>query len=187
MAALLSQRWKDWGIKSWFRSCVINRVTTKKKVLLFQVLSVFAPSAHWIYFLDTATSSIFQRHETTQRRTGKFGDHMNIKRIDRRRRKKIAEDHTDRRSLQLFCYLPEDEGCGGHRMQPTWSLKTSVTSFISYIICNRLITFQTWCLQQQTALHCLMIVSLDDSPLLQHCSGLPKLVSLSQFWGSPQT
>lgn len=67
-----------------------------------------------------------------------------------------------------FCYLSEDEGCGVHRTQSTWSLKTSITTLISYLIHDRLITFQMWSLQHETTWHCLMIIPLDGSPFLQH-------------------
>ena len=81
---------------------------------------MFAPSPHWIYFLETATSSIFQRHETTQRHTGKFSDQMNIKRTDKKKRGKNWQKTTqtgDHYSCSVIC--PKMKAGGGGSQDAT--------------------------------------------------------------------
>lgn len=125
----LVPRWKS---KNWFRSCAINR-TEKKKVLLF--LRVFFPSPYWIYFLETATSSIFSHIKPNSETNRKIWWPDEYKELIKRREK--TADHTAGAHQHCPPICPQDMINMAFAMSTT-----ALLSFIKHRTFDRRIIFQ---------------------------------------------
>lgn len=121
-AMLLFSPVPRWKSKNWFRSCAINRTDRKKKkVLLF--LRVFSPSPYWIYFLETATSSIFSHIKPNSETNRKIWWPDEYKELIKRR----GKWQITRQELISTALLSV------HGTWSTWRLRMSTTALLSFI------------------------------------------------------
>lgn len=96
----LVQRWKR---KNWPRSCVINRTAKKKPCYSWEC---FFPSPYWIYFLETATSSMFGHIKPNSETNRKIWWPDEYKQLIKRRGKIAAHTASAHQHWPTIC--PQD-------------------------------------------------------------------------------
>lgn len=99
----------------------IEQTEKKKKVLLF--LRVFSPSPYWIYFLETATSSIFSHIKPNSETNRKIWWPDEYKELIKRR----GKCQITRQELISTALLSV------HGTWSTWRLRMSTTALLSFI------------------------------------------------------